>query len=155
MVRAGSAETGARCLFRTRRGEERHEGFGRCASAAMKGAETEVLRGNRSRWRGGRGRVVLSRWKGSGRGRSLEGSVRSAETERRWLVSKAAGQGGKAAASRINRLLLLPMDRIASLGCTVAEARDTNWEGCRYRGSLGGGTGIYCGVCRPRNHCPR
>ena len=48
------------------------------------------------------------------------------------------------------------MNGIASLGCTVAEARDTNWEGggiCR--GSLGGGTGIVSGVCRPRNHCPR
>ena len=37
----------------TRRGGEGHEGFGRCASAAMKRVGTEVLRGNRSRWRGG------------------------------------------------------------------------------------------------------
>ena len=39
------------------------------------------------------------------------------------------------------------MDGIVSLGCTVAEARYTNWEGGgRCRGSLGGGTGIFSGV---------
>ena len=36
------------------------------------------------------------------------------------------------------------MDGIASLGCAVAEARDTDWEGGgKFRGSLGGGTGIF------------
>ena len=52
----------------------------------------------------------------------------------------------KAAANRIKRSLLPTMDGIASLGCTVAEAYDTNWEGGgRFRGLLGGGTGIYSG----------
>ena len=65
-------------------------------------------------------------------------------------------RGEKVAANRIKRLLLLPMDGIASLGCAVAEAIDTNWEGGgRCRGSLGGGTGIFSRVGRPRNYCPR
>ena len=51
MVWAGSAETGARKLFVTRRGREGQRRFGRCVSAAMNGAGTEVLRENRSRWR--------------------------------------------------------------------------------------------------------
>ena len=93
----------------------------------MKGAGTEVLRGNRSRWRGGSGRVVLSRSKVPERGRQLVGSVRNAETERGWLVCNAAGEGSKAVANRIMQLLLLPMDGIANLGCTVAEARATIW----------------------------
>ena len=66
------------------------------------------------------------------------------------------GLGEKAAANRIKRLLLLPMDGIDSLGCPLPKARGTNWEGGgRCRGSLGGGTVIFSGACRPQNHCPR
>ena len=58
-------------------------------------------------------------------------------------------------AYQIKRLLLRPMDGIASLRCTVAEATYAHWEGDgRCRGSLGSVTGIFSGVDRPRNQCP-
>ena len=72
MVWAGSAETGARRLFGNTSGWRRHGGFGMCASAAMKGAGTEVLRGNRSRWRGGAAELFCR----VGKGRNEFGSRR-------------------------------------------------------------------------------
>ena len=88
--------------------------------------------------------------------RSVAGEVIEKCRDRKRVTRlQRGGFRGKAAAKRITRLLLVPMDGIACLGCTVAEARDTNWEGGgRCLCSLGGGTGILSGVCRSRYHCP-
>ena len=54
------------------------------------------------------------------------------------------GLRGKAAAKRIKRFLFMSMHGIDILGCTVADASDTNWEGGgRCRRSLGGGSGTF------------
>ena len=56
-------------FFATRRGGGGQEGIGRCASAAMMGADTEVLRGNRSRWKGAGTNSVVDGFGGKRRDR--------------------------------------------------------------------------------------
>ena len=139
-----------------RRGGERQGGTDRCASTVLKETGTEVLRENRSRWKGALAELLCCVGRGPERGRYLVGSVRNAGTERTWFVCNAAGLGQGECQAKTHGLLLLPVGGFASLGCTVAEARDTNWAGGgRSRGSLGGGTGTYFSVCRPRNQYPR
>ena len=60
------------------------------------------------------------------------------------VILQRGGLEGNGATIRMKRLLLLPMDGVASLGCTVAESIDTNWEGGgRCRVSLVGCTGNF------------
>ena len=61
------------CSLVTCRGGERHGRIGRCASAAMNGDGMEVLRENRSRWKGGGSAELLCR---VGKGRNEVGSWR-------------------------------------------------------------------------------
>ena len=91
----------------TRRGREGQGGIGRCASVAKKGDGTEVLRGNRSRWRGGRDRVILSRWKRAGTRSGVGGFGEKFRDRKRMARSHRGGLGGKRTFRTLEKVLIV------------------------------------------------
>ena len=141
--------------FLKRRGGEGKGRIGRCAPAEMKGGDKDVP------WKpvaveGGRDKVVLSRWK-IARTTTVVGGF----DEKRRDLNKTTGFAtwagrGHSDCQANNAIVASAYGWGLPPGCTVVEARHMNWEGVgRCRGSLSVCTGIYSGVCRPRNRCPR